>query len=443
MQRHDHSWWWPWWLIAAAVAVVVVGAGTPTAQAGHAGPRAGPVTRWTAHQAAPLDTVDPTAPLDDLASLRRSIGDAEIVGLGESVHGAAEEITLKHRALRLLVEEMGFRSIAWEEDWAVGRQIDEYIRGGEGNLDALVGQMSPQWHSRQVADVLRWLRDYNTGRTDQVQFVGVEYYLTGQQAYDAVDQHVARTAPERLAELRQHLHVLRPSTPDIFSHIQGYTSLPDKQPYIRAAREVLELVAGLPHAPGDRAYELTVQQARQIVSFYEHLSLPDADALVLRDARAAENLRWWRGFTGDKVAYWAASPHTANAPELRIADPPEPDMRFASAGSYLRRWYGQQYRSIGFTFDHGAVRLGPGETADAPPAAPGWFERPFGDVGLDQFTVDLRQRAPAPVRRWLQAPITTRGLPDGGPDAHTAGGTLAQWFDVIVHRQEVTPVVPV
>ena len=41
---------------------------------------------------------------------------ASVVGLGESAHGAAEELTLKHRTLRLLVEDMGFRSVAWEED---------------------------------------------------------------------------------------------------------------------------------------------------------------------------------------------------------------------------------------------------------------------------------------------------------------------------------------
>jgi hypothetical protein len=37
----------------------------------------------------------PRHPLDGLTPLRRAIGDAEIVGLGESTHGAAEEETLK------------------------------------------------------------------------------------------------------------------------------------------------------------------------------------------------------------------------------------------------------------------------------------------------------------------------------------------------------------
>jgi erythromycin esterase-like protein len=40
-------------------------------------------------------------------------------------HGAAEELTLEHRTLRLLVEQMGFRSMAWEKQWTVGLQVDE------------------------------------------------------------------------------------------------------------------------------------------------------------------------------------------------------------------------------------------------------------------------------------------------------------------------------
>jgi erythromycin esterase len=213
-----------------------------------------------------------------------------------------------------------------------------------------------------------------------------------------------------------------------------------KQPSIDEARAVLALVEDLPHAPDDRDHALAVQQARQIVSFYEHLNLSEAGALVYRDAHAAENLRWWHDFTGDTIAYWAASPHTANAPDLRIARPPDPDMRFPSAGSYLRGWFGPRYLSIGFTFDHGTVSLGGGETAAMLQPAQGWFEQPLGGTGIEQFALDLRSPAPPPVQNWLTSLISTRGLPNFGPDSFIDGGTLTQWFDVIVHPQEVTPV---
>ena len=393
------------------------------------------VTAWVRHHAVRLATADPTASLDDLTALRDSIGRARVVGLGESVHGAAEEIALKHRVLRYLVERMGFRSVAWEDDWTIGRRIDRYIRTGRGNPDALVARMSPQWQSAEVADVLRWLRSYNRGRADKVRFFGVEYYLTRRLAYDAIDRYVARTAPGLSPELRRHLRPIRPETADIWQHIRWYERQKDKAPYIRHAREVYRLVAGLRPADG-RRHAVALHHARQIWSFYVHYAMPPADGLVYRDAQAAKSLRWWRDLSGARIAYWAASPHTVDAPKLRIAMP-GPDLRFPSVGSYLRDWYGERYRSVGFTFGHGEIRIGPGQTVELPPPNAAWFERPFGAVRADQFVLDLRHRASPPVRRWLTEPITTRGP---GPGTFLDGGSARQWFDVIVHRQEITPV---
>jgi erythromycin esterase-like protein len=422
-------------LLTTVVCIAVLGAVAPA----WAERSTHPVTGWVEHAMARLESVDPAGSLSDLAPLRDSIRGARVVGLGESIHGAAEELRLKHRVLRVLVEQLGFRSIAWEEQWTTGFAVNEYIGGGAMELGAVLRQLSPQWQTREVADVLQWLRGFNAGRADKVRFVGVEYYFTGLLAYQAVDAYVAGAAPTRLAELRAHMQEIEPKTDNIYQHVEAYQAITDKRPYINHARRVYDLVAGLPRRPGNQAHALAGQHARQIVSFYEHFSLSDADALVYRDAHAAENLRWWRDYSGDKVAYWAASPHTANAPRLLMTGPSAADMRFPSAGSYLRQWYGQRYVSIGFTFDHGTISTGPGQTIAQPAPAPSWFERPLGNARADQFTVDLRQPAPPAVRSWLRAPITTRGLLIQGPGSIMTGGSLAQWFDLIVHRQQVTP----
>ncbi len=361
------------------------------------------------------------------------------MGLGESTHGVAEQISLKHRVLRLLVERLGFRSLAWEEDWTLGLQINDYLRGGPGDPEALVALMSPQWQCREVVDVLRWLRVFNTGRPDKVQFAGVEYYATPAAAYDRVEAYIAKATPEWWGALRAELRTIRPTGTNIYQYIQSYMATADKQTPLRHARAVYELVATVPHRADDREHALTLRTASQIVSFYEHYQLPEADNLIYRDARAAENLRWWRERTHDKIVYWAASPHTAAAPQLRISGSPGPDMRFPSAGSYLRRWYGPGYRSIGMTVAHGTVSLGPGETVALPDPAPGRFERPLSEAGLDTFTLDLRAPAPTAVQRWLTTPATFRGLPDRGPAALIDGGAPAQWFDVIIHHQNATP----
>ncbi len=49
-----------------------------------------------------------------------------------------------------------------------------------------IERMGAQWQSREVVHVLRWLRRFNAGRADKVHFAGVDFYLTGQPAYDTL-----------------------------------------------------------------------------------------------------------------------------------------------------------------------------------------------------------------------------------------------------------------
>ncbi len=86
-------------------------------------------------------------------------------------------------------------------------------------------------------------------------------------------------------------------------------SVEDKQPYINHARDIYELLTRLPHDVEERAHDLALHHARQIVSFYEHFDLSDADALVYRDACAAENLKWWHERSGDRIASGRRPPH--------------------------------------------------------------------------------------------------------------------------------------
>ncbi len=421
-------------LTASVIGAAAVGGALP----GYAAPQS--VNSWIERHARKLRTTVPGAPLSDLGHLRGVVGGAKIVALGEAVHSTAEISRLKHRVLRYLVEELGFRSIAWEDDWTLGLQLNEYVQTGRGDLRALMAEMSTAWQYEEVADVLEYLRDYNAKHRDKVRFTGVEYWTTRHLAYNAIDSYVARHAPGRLAELREHLNPLRPNKPTMGQYVGWYWGeVKNKEPYIRNAEAVLALVQSLRHRPGDRAWAVVEHHARQIHSFYEGFSLEDNYAY--RDARAAENLRWWERFNGGKIVYWAASAHTANTPDLRVSRAPLPDVVFPSAGSYLRRWYGRSYRSLGFTFDHGSL-YSPQQPVPLPPASIGWFERSLAEVDTRTFTVDLRHPASGPAAAWLHGPLTTRGFPEAGPTSTMRGNTLAEWFDHLIHTQQVSPAHP-
>ncbi|MFI6827752.1 erythromycin esterase family protein [Kribbella sp. NPDC050241] len=390
-----------------------------------------PITSWIARNAEPLG---------DLDHLRRSIGGAQIVGLGEAVHATAELTHLKLRVVRYLVERLGFRAIAFEDDWSLGTQLNEYVLTGRGDLNALVGQLSTESRTHEIAELFDYLRGYNATHRDKVRFAGAEYFATRQLAYDAIDEYVARRAPHRLAELRRSLTPIRPHLEDIGAYVQWYwKEVKDKAPYVAKAQAVHAMVRKLPHRPNDRDYALTEHHARQILSFYTAFSLPEAEIWSYRDARAAENVRWWHGFSRNKVIYWAANAHTANAPGLRVTVPPDPDVVFRNAGSYLRDWYGDRYRSVGCTVDHGTT-LGP---VTLPPAPSDWFEHQLTTARKGQFVLELHSRPqPDAVRAWLHGTARTRGLPEYGPASYMTGNSLSDWFDVVIHTPEVTPTHP-
>jgi erythromycin esterase len=305
------------------------------------------VVRWIGLRAHPLATLDPRAPLTDLRPLAWRAAPATVVGLGGSTRLARELSLVKHRALRVLVEELGFRSLALEADRALGEALDGYVRGGgdsggSGELDSLLADAQPFWRTEEIADVLRWMRRHNERHpTDLLRVVGVD------------------------------------------------------PPVERPLENMAALERGL-----------------------------------------ADNLIAWQEDTGQGVAYWGGSGHTADG-TTSTAEAPV----VRRAGSYLRERYGAGYLSVGFTFDHGAAPY----PIPAPSAS--LVDAVLGQIGLAGYLLDLHAAAPGPVRAWLDAPAKARLIgprydPEDDAAFHMAGGSLAEWFDVIVHWQEVTPVRP-
>jgi erythromycin esterase len=398
-----------------------------------------PIITWIREHATPVAT-DLTAPLSDLEPLRQVVGDAQVVGLGESTHGAHEQFALKQRIVRLLVEELGFRGVALEEDWTKGVQIDEYLKTGTGDPDQLVADAGAPWRTEEIVQLVTWMRSFNQAHPDDpVRFAGVDVVAVRPLAYDAVAEYVERAAPNRAGELEEHFAAIRPRG-DIQHHVGWLHTQPDKQPLLDHARHVQELIRSLPRADG---HSLALHYAKIILAFYTYHA---QQRVAVRDQHMAENLAWWRDLTGSKVAYWAANVHTANGPRLSISYPPFPPAQGQAAGARLRERYGSDYVSIGMTFHHGTVNVGwnPPQPHDVPETPANFAESTLANGGPKSFVLDLHAPAPDEVRTWLDAPATVRVI---GPtyeaakdaDYHMSGGSLREWFDLVVHIGEVTP----
>lgn len=139
------------------------------------------VIKWIGQHARRLTTFDPEAPLTDLSPLAGIVRDAEVVAVGASTRQAHEPFALSHRIVRLLVEEMGFRSIALEGDDASRIGLDEYIRTGTGDPRVLLSDARSFWQTEEILDLVRWMRSFNRRHPDdQVRFAGAARSPRGQ-----------------------------------------------------------------------------------------------------------------------------------------------------------------------------------------------------------------------------------------------------------------------
>jgi len=79
--------------------------------------------KWAKKHAHPLNSLHPGTGFADLHVLKEIIGEARIVGIGESVHATHEFSSLQHRIIEFLVIEMGFTAVAVESGLAESKHI--------------------------------------------------------------------------------------------------------------------------------------------------------------------------------------------------------------------------------------------------------------------------------------------------------------------------------
>ena len=118
--------------------------------------------RWLRDHAITFATVEPTEDFADLQPLKRIIGDARLVSLGEATHGTHEFQAMKHRLIRFLVTEMGFTDFAMEANLPECAGIDDYVQGRQGDLAPLLrGLYFWTWDTEEVRDMVEWMRAHN------------------------------------------------------------------------------------------------------------------------------------------------------------------------------------------------------------------------------------------------------------------------------------------
>ncbi|HEX9889341.1 MAG TPA: erythromycin esterase family protein [Nitriliruptorales bacterium] len=401
------------------------------------------LTAWCRRAGQPLDRVDPDGGLGDLEPLVEVIGDARVVGLGESAHAMGEFYRLKHRLLRFLVERMGFSTFALESGFAEGLVVDRWVQGGAGDLDDVIrrGFTYNMGSSEEFAAQLTWMREHNlAGRSPRLRYRGTDLPGWLGSARPALDEVVgylqdvdAPTADRVLARATPLVGRVagryQPDAVDRYAVLTG-----EERDGLTAA--LADLVATMERrrpdwiaTTGTERFELALRcavNAAQLDAHLRHAVAAGASTAVMegRDVAMAANIRWMLDTVdrGERVVFGAHNGHVQAVPFL-VAGQSVPS---TSAGTYLRAALGQDYRPIGTTF----ASLDGGVETQA--ASAGTIDAVLAAVGVPLLLVDLRTIGNAPAAAEALGRIRRMRLQGGQVEL-----TVGTAFDALVHVHEL------
>lgn len=407
---------------------------------------AGPAEKaWIKANAIPLATTEPGHGFPDMQPLKKMIGNARVVSLGEATHGTHEFFQFKHRMLEFLVQQMGFTVFAIEANMPEARAVNEYVLHGKGDpAKALAGLYFWTWDTEEVLEMLHWMRRYNedSRHTQKLKFYGLDMQ-TATVAYRHVLDFLASVDQEGHAWVEANLAEL--------GHVSGSSkdSTPEQKRTVQAAST--ELLArfdtrkvAYTKSSSAVAFALARQDARVIAQYAESLAEAGTGNYAVRDRCMAENMQWILDHEeGAKAMLWAHNEHVS-------ASPGGLNRGFPSMGMHLRKALGKDMVIFGFVFRSGGFQAfdgGPENKGVIPFNVAAHQNATMADAlstaGMPLLALDLR-RLPAqgPVKDWFNTP---QGAFDFGavfnantPDDFIINRSVTNEFDALIFVDKTT-----
>ena len=372
---------------------------------------------WLRKNAIPFSTPVAGNGFDDLQPLKRVIGDARIVSLGEGTHGTKEFFQMKHRILEFLVEEMGFTHFGIEANMTETNVMNEFVLNGTGDpRTALRGMYFWTWNTQEVLDMALWMREYNASGKGPIQFLGF-------------DSQYARMSVSNVREFMNRAD-------------QGYSVEAGKvlsratevdRTRVATADDVAAARNLVQHMESKRAeYESrfaadrvkwAIQDARTIVQVME-----GAARIRSRDQSMADNVEWiLNDAPGSKIVLWAHNFHASKAPGWM--------------GSFLDQRYGDDHVVLGFAFNKGSYTAvgAQGLTSyEAVPAIPDSVEGYLKSAGMPRFIVDLRN-VPSGPDYWLERVKNFRNIGAVATRCAFRPTNVSSSYDGLIWMDETSP----
>jgi len=403
---------------------------------------------WTSENLISVENLDTPFQESEFALFRHAIGNAQVVGLGDSRHDTREQHLLKAFLTRHLIEDLGFRVFIFEESFPHAESLDRYVTSGKGDLRALMNGLAGWylWDTEEMLELIQWIRHFNEGRrrADQVRIFGMDITAPAPGIHEVLEFVEAAGLDVKLDAQALGLDL---QEGDFWPRSwQRYTALSDERR--------LELTENY-----DRLIELLREQRSRLTAVssgteYERISLlaeigQMGNALFSSTDRVEGGLIRERGMAritlrilnretpGERTIIWANNLHVART-GFRMPELAEGTLK--PMGILLSEELGEAYLGIGGTFGEGAYPPGvpPGERVFET-VSEEIMDGALSKVGVPCFLIDLRGGPEnSGAAGWLQREREWRAQDSRALLVPSAGFDLV-YFVNSISRSQPTP----
>ncbi|WP_117208585.1 erythromycin esterase family protein [Allorhizocola rhizosphaerae] len=328
------------------------------------------LTGWIRENGLALSSLDLDAPLEELEPVRRMIGDARVVAIGESSHHVREFFQVRHRLLRFLVERCGFTVYALEAPFSEGRVLADWLEAGPGAVErvAAEGIAMSLGDAPEVYEALTWLRAHNQRRPESsVRYAGAD--VPGSlgsplPALEEVSTYLRDIDGDALVPLGRARAVVEKFHQDLpFATMMAYSAVsePDRETLTAALSELLarmERLASRQRNLGRAAEHALATHHLRGAWYIDQLHRSQLTegievASTFRDLYMAETvLRLLAETPGNRIVFAAHNWHIQRAPA-----PHDNGADLFPAGYHLAAALGDDYRAIGVTAGQGQTAV--------------------------------------------------------------------------------------
>ena len=292
----------------------------------------------------------------DLQALKRMIGDARIVQLGEQSHGDGTCFETKIRLIKFLHQEMGFDVLAFESGMFDCRKAwQAYTNGLDGRTAASLGVFGIWTGSQETQTLWDYLGEQ--AKTDSpLELAGFDCQLTAEgsrrflikdleifveeQIPDSVSDDELATIVEQLEVMIEHRNIRK---------IEGFDE---------AVEKLIAKLAAVADPDKDVSFWLQNLKSIKALVAYKVIADHGMKGIMKRDEQMGRNLIWMHEnqFSDRKIIVWAASFHIMRNPaEIEVPGGSVDYTKMTQMGHLVHESLGKKVFTIGFTANEGTA----------------------------------------------------------------------------------------